>query len=74
VLAALLKGGLGRRLPPMTSIVENDKAFWLDPKNEPLQVYIRQGIYGPTTPPYEIYNPSARRSRPSTCSLLRSSM
>jgi multiple sugar transport system substrate-binding protein len=32
VLAALLKGGLGRRLPPMTSIVENDKAFWLDPK------------------------------------------
>jgi multiple sugar transport system substrate-binding protein len=58
VLAALLKGGLGRRLPPMTSIVENDKAFWLDPKNEPLAAYTRQGIYGPTIPPYEVYNPA----------------
>jgi multiple sugar transport system substrate-binding protein len=58
VLAALLKGGLGRRLPPMTSIVENDKAFWLDPKNEPLEAYTRQGIYGPTIPPYEVYNPA----------------
>jgi multiple sugar transport system substrate-binding protein len=58
VLAALLKSGLGRRLPPMTSIVENDKAFWLDPKNEPLQAYTRQGIYGPTIPPYEVYNPA----------------
>jgi len=58
VLAALLKGGLGRRLPPMTSIVENDKAFWLDPKNEPLEAYTRQGVYGPTIPPYEVYNPA----------------
>jgi multiple sugar transport system substrate-binding protein len=58
VLAALLKGGLGRRLPPMTSIVENDKAFWLDPKNQPLEAYTRQGIYGPTIPPYEVYNPA----------------
>jgi multiple sugar transport system substrate-binding protein len=58
VLAALLKGGLGRRLPPMTSIVENDKAYWLDPKNEPLQAYTRQGIYGPMIPPYEVYNPA----------------
>jgi multiple sugar transport system substrate-binding protein len=58
VLAALLKSGLGRRLPPMMSIVENDKAFWLDPKNEPLQAYTRQGMYGPTIPPYEVYNPA----------------
>jgi len=58
VLAALLKGGLGRRLPPMPSIVENDKAFWLDPKNEPLEAYTRQGVYGPTIPPYEVYNPA----------------
>jgi multiple sugar transport system substrate-binding protein len=58
VLAALLKSGLGRRLPPMTSIVENDKAYWLDPKNEPLHAYTRQGIYGPTIPPYEVYNPA----------------
>ena len=58
VLAALLKGGLGRRLPPMTSIVENDKAYWLDPNNEPLQAYTQQGIYAPTVPPYEVYNPA----------------
>jgi multiple sugar transport system substrate-binding protein len=58
VLGAYLKGGLGRFLPPMPSIVENDKAFWLDPKNEPLEAYTRQGIYGPTTPPYEVYNPA----------------
>ena len=42
----------------MTSIVENDKAFWLDPKNEPLEAYTRQGIFGPTIPPYEVYNPA----------------
>jgi multiple sugar transport system substrate-binding protein len=58
VLAALLKGGLGRRLPPMTSIVENDKAYWLDPNNEPLAAYTRQGIYGPTIAPYEVFNPA----------------
>jgi multiple sugar transport system substrate-binding protein len=57
-LAALLKGGLGRRLPPMTSIVENDKAYWLDPKNEPLVAYTQQGIYGPSIAPYEVYNPA----------------
>ena len=58
VLAAYLKAGLGRFLPPMKSIADNDEAFWLDPKNEPLQAYTRQGIYGPTIPPYEVYNPA----------------
>jgi len=58
VLAALLKAGLGRRLPPMKSIVENDKAYWLDPNNEPLAAYTRQGIYGPTIAPYEVFNPA----------------
>jgi multiple sugar transport system substrate-binding protein len=58
VLGAYLKGGLGRFLPPMPSIVENDKGFWLDPKNEPLEAYTRQGVYGPTAPPYEVYNPA----------------
>jgi multiple sugar transport system substrate-binding protein len=58
VLGTYLKTGLGRFLPSMPSIVENDKAFWLDPKNEPLEAYTRQGIYGPTTPPYEVYNPA----------------
>jgi multiple sugar transport system substrate-binding protein len=58
VLGAYLQGGLGRFLPSMPSIVENDKAFWLDPKNEPLEAYTRQGVYGPTIPPYEVYNPA----------------
>ena len=58
VLGAYLQGGLGRFLPPMPSIVENDKAFWLDPKNEPLAAYTRQGIYGPTIPQYEVFNPA----------------
>jgi multiple sugar transport system substrate-binding protein len=58
VLAAYLKMGLGRFLPTMPSIVENDKAFWLDPKNEPLTAYTRQGVLGPTIPPYEVFNPA----------------
>jgi multiple sugar transport system substrate-binding protein len=58
VLAAYLKAGLGRFLPPMPSIVENDKGFWLDPNNEPLAAYTRQGVLGPTIPPYEVYNPA----------------
>jgi multiple sugar transport system substrate-binding protein len=58
VLAAYLKAGLGRFLPPMPSIVESDKAFWLDPKNEPLAAYTKQGVLGPTIPPYEVFNPA----------------
>jgi len=58
VLAAYLKTGLGRFLPPMPSIVENDKAFWLDPNNQPLQAYTTQGVLGPIIPPYEVFNPA----------------
>jgi multiple sugar transport system substrate-binding protein len=58
VLAAYLKAGLGRFLPPMPSIADNDKAFWLDPKNEPLAAYTKQGVYGPTIPPYDVFNPA----------------
>ncbi|MFZ2004120.1 MAG: ABC transporter substrate-binding protein [Stellaceae bacterium] len=58
VLATLLKVGLGRRLPPMKSIVENDKAYWLDPNNEPLAAYTKQGIYSTTIAPYEVFNPA----------------
>ena len=57
VLAAYLKAGLGRFLPPMPSIVKNDPGFWLDPKNEPLAAYTKQGL-GPTIPPYEAFNPA----------------
>ncbi len=58
VLGAYLKGGLGRFLPPMKTIADHDKAFWLDPKNEPLAAYTKQGVYGPTIPPYEVFNPA----------------
>ena len=58
VLAAYLKAGLGRFLPPMPSIVKNDPGFWLDPNNEPLDAYTRQGVLGPTIPPYEVFNPA----------------
>jgi multiple sugar transport system substrate-binding protein len=58
VMNAYLKGGLGRWLPPMPSIAENDKAFWLDPKNPPVAAYTQQGLLGPTIPPYEVYNPA----------------
>ena len=58
VLGAYLKTGLGRFLPPMRSIADNDKAFWLDPKNEPLAAYTKQGVYGPTIAPFEVFNPA----------------
>jgi multiple sugar transport system substrate-binding protein len=58
VLAAFLEGGLGRFLPTMPSIVEDDKAFWLDPKNEPLYAYTKQGVLGPTRPPFISFNPA----------------
>jgi multiple sugar transport system substrate-binding protein len=58
VLADYLKVGLGRFLPPMPSIVKNDPGFWLDPNNEPLQAYTKQGVFGPTIPPYEVFNPA----------------
>jgi multiple sugar transport system substrate-binding protein len=58
VLGTYLKTGLGRFLPPMKSIADNDKAFWLDPKNEPLAAYTKQGVYGPTIAPYEVFNPA----------------
>jgi multiple sugar transport system substrate-binding protein len=58
VLAPFLKGGLGRWLPYMPSIVKNDPSFWLDPKNGPLDAYTRQGVLGPTMAPYYVFNPA----------------
>src|SRR5271154_3379747 len=37
---------------------KNDPGFWLDPKNEPLAAYTKQGVLGPTIPPYEVFNPA----------------
>lgn len=58
VHARYVKAGLGRLLPAMPSVVENDKGFWLDPKNEPLTAYVTQGVLGPTVPVYEVFNPA----------------
>jgi ABC-type glycerol-3-phosphate transport system substrate-binding protein len=73
-LGAYLKTGLGRFPPPMKSIADNYQAFWLDPKNQPLQAYTQQGIYGPTISPYEVYNPARAQVSTSTCSPSRSAM
>jgi multiple sugar transport system substrate-binding protein len=58
VIATYLKGGLGRFLPTMPAIAKNDPEFWLAAKNGPLAAYTRQGILGPTIPPYEVLNPA----------------
>jgi multiple sugar transport system substrate-binding protein len=58
VLGARLKGGLGRNVPSMPSIVKNDPGFWLDPKNQPLFAYTTQGVLDPTIPSYEVFNPA----------------
>jgi multiple sugar transport system substrate-binding protein len=58
VLAAYLKGGLGRFLPTMPSIAKDDPSFWLDPKNPALAAYTRQGVLAPTIAPFIAFNPA----------------
>ncbi len=57
VLNEYLKGGLGRWLPPMESIVKNDP-WWTDPKDPHRPVYVQQGIFGETVPYYFAFNPA----------------
>jgi multiple sugar transport system substrate-binding protein len=56
VANAYLKGGLGRWLPAMPEIAKDDP-FWLDPKDQHVSAYTRQGLFGPTVPQYPVYNP-----------------
>jgi multiple sugar transport system substrate-binding protein len=56
VVNAYLKGGLGRWLPAMPSIVKNDP-FWLDPTDPHRPPYVREGLMGPTIPYYFVFNP-----------------
>jgi len=53
----LLKTGLGRNIPCMPSIVKDDP-WWLDPKDPHRVAYVQQGLLGPTTPAFWIYNPA----------------
>jgi multiple sugar transport system substrate-binding protein len=57
VMNEYLKGGLGRWLPSVPSLVTDDP-FWLDPKDPHRPPYTREGLLGPTVPSYNGYNPA----------------
>ncbi len=57
VLNEYLKTGLGRREPPMPSIVKKDP-WWLDPKDPHRVAYTTQVVLSPTLPPLWVYNPA----------------
>src|SRR5215469_7461606 len=52
-----LKAGLGRFLPAMPSVV-NDDPFWLDAKDPHVVSYVQQGVRGPTVPNFWVFNPA----------------
>jgi multiple sugar transport system substrate-binding protein len=52
-----LKAGLGRNIPCMKSIVQNDP-WWLDPADQHRSAYVRQALLGPTTPSFWTFNPA----------------
>ena len=57
VLNEYLKTGLGRREPPMPSIVKKDP-WWLDPKDPHRVAYTTQVVLGPTVPHFWVFNPA----------------
>lgn len=56
VANAYLKGGLGRWLPAITEMAKTEP-FWLDPKDQHVSAYTRQGLLSPTVPQYPVHNP-----------------
>ncbi len=56
----LLKTGLGRNLPAMTSIVQNDPWWFADPHRK---AYVEQGLLGPTVSEFFVYNPAWAQCR-----------
>jgi multiple sugar transport system substrate-binding protein len=60
VLNDYLKTGLGRREPPMPSIVKNDP-WWLDPNDPHRVAYTTQVVLSPTLPNFWLYNPAWAR-------------
>jgi multiple sugar transport system substrate-binding protein len=52
-----LKGGLGRWVPAIPSIVKDDP-FWLDPKDPHRPPYVQEAVLGPTIPSYNAFNPA----------------
>ncbi|HEY2531992.1 MAG TPA: extracellular solute-binding protein [Xanthobacteraceae bacterium] len=57
VLNEYLKTGLGRREPPMPSIVKKDP-WWLDPKDPHRVAYTTQVVLSPTLPTFWVFNPA----------------
>jgi multiple sugar transport system substrate-binding protein len=52
-----LKGGLGRWVPVIPSIVRNDP-WWLDPKDPFRAPYVTEAVLEPTVPSYNGFNPA----------------
>jgi multiple sugar transport system substrate-binding protein len=52
-----LKAGLGRSIPCMKSIVQNDP-WWADSRDQHRTAYTNQALLGPTTPPFWVFNPA----------------
>jgi multiple sugar transport system substrate-binding protein len=53
-----LKGGLGRWVPVIPSIVKEDP-WWLDESLDPHRAtYVREAVLGPTVPAYNGFNPA----------------
>jgi multiple sugar transport system substrate-binding protein len=57
VMNANLKGGLGRWMPAIPSIVKDDP-WWLDPSDPHRPPYVHEAVLGPTIPAFEGYNPA----------------
>ncbi len=60
VLNDYLKTGLGRRVPPMPSIVKKDP-WWLDPNDPHRVAYTTQVLLKPTLPNFWAFNPAYAR-------------
>jgi len=52
-----LKGGLGRWVPVIPSVVKDDP-WWLDPADPHRAPYVREAVLGPTIPSYNGFNPA----------------
>lgn len=52
-----LKGGLGRWLPAIPSLVHSDP-FWLTSDEPCLKPYVQEGVLNPTVPVFEGFNPA----------------
>jgi multiple sugar transport system substrate-binding protein len=53
-----LKGGLGRWVPVIPSIVKEDP-WWTDPKSDPFRLpYVTEAVLKPTIPPFNGFNPA----------------